>query len=85
MKSTRFTLSWQDVSKALAVMLIANIFALVMGLPEGQLPTWTQLKLNIIMSLKFSVIPYIIKNFFTDDVKSAEKVIDKAHAAADNK
>lgn len=78
MKSNKYTLTWRDVGKALVVMLIANLLGLVMGLPEGELPTWNQIKVNLIMSVKFSVIPYILKNFFTNDVPDAVKTVEKA-------
>ena len=82
MKSNRFDLTWGDIGKALFLMLIANVFALIMGLPDGDLPTWHQIKLNLIMSVKFSIIPYIIKNFISNDVPSAIKTIEKAEEKA---
>jgi hypothetical protein len=78
MQSTRFKISWRDIGKALVLTLIGNILVLIMGLPEDQLPTWLMIKTNLILSIKLVFIPYLIKNFFTDDVKVAEKVLDKA-------
>ena len=78
MKSNRYELTWRDVGKALMMMLIANLLGLVMGLPEGELPTWHQIKVNLIMSVKFSVIPYVIKNFISNDVPAAVKTVEKA-------
>lgn len=79
MKSTRFNLTWADLGKAAVITLIGNLLVLIMGLPDDQLPTWVMIKSNLILSVKLSFIPYLIKNFFTDDVKVATGVIEKAN------
>lgn len=81
----RYNLTWSDAGKALMVMLIANLLGLITGLPDDQLPTWVMIKSNLILSLKFAVVPYLIKNFLSDDVKSAQKTLEKAEARQEKK
>ena len=81
MKSTALSLKWRDAGQAILLILIGNVLALIMSIAGDQLPTWKELGSNLIMSLKFAVIPYLIKNFLSNDVAVAEKTIADAKAA----
>lgn len=71
MKSTRFSLNWRDLGKGLIVTMGAPILYYLQTL----IPLNTSPELKGLLSVLCS---YLIKNYFTDDVKVAEKVIDKA-------
>ena len=71
MKSTRFSLSLRDAGKGLIVALGAPILYYLQTL----IPIETPPEVKGIISV---FCTYIIKNFLTDDVKVAEKVIEKA-------
>ena len=86
LKSSRWTLRMRDASQAILLILIGNVLALIMSIPDDQLPTVVDIKRNLIMSIKFAAIPYILKNLMTDDVKVAVKTINTAfEKAADEK
>jgi hypothetical protein len=84
LKSTKYRSSWRDVGQALIMLVIGNTLVFISGLPNGQLPTLEDLKLTFITSIKFAVIPYLLKNFFKDDVKVAQITIEKAKEQAIN-
>lgn len=78
MKSTRYKLKWKDAVNAIILMLIANMLMIIMSAADGQFPTLEDFRLGLINSVKYAVIPYILKNFFSDDVKNAQKTLSKA-------
>ena len=71
MKSTRFSLSWRDLGKGLVVTMGAPILYYLQTL----IPLETSPELKGLISILCS---YLVKNFFTDDVKAAENTIEKA-------
>lgn len=71
MKSTRFSVSLKDAGKGLIVALGSPILYYLQTL----LPIETPPEVKGIISV---FCTYIIKNFFTDDVKAAENTIEKA-------
>lgn len=73
-----YKITWRDIGKALLLSLLGNIIVLVMSLPEDHLPTLAQIKSNLITSVKFTFLPYLLKNFFTDSVKAAEGTLIRA-------
>jgi hypothetical protein len=77
MNTKNFGLEWRDVIRAIFMTLIGNFIMLVMALPEDQLPTWLMIKSNLIVSIKGGVLPYLLMRYFTDDVKRAQKVMEK--------
>lgn len=77
MQSTKFTLKWKDAINAIIMMVIANMLMIVMAAADGKFPTSLEFKVGLINSVKFAIIPYLLKNFFTDDMKQAEKIIKK--------
>lgn len=82
-------LKWKDAINAVVMMLIGNMLLIIMQATEGEFPSLLEFKVGLINSLKYAVIPYLLKNFFTDDVKIARKTlaVDKAEkikAAAPN-
>ena len=82
MKSTALSWKLRDLGQALILILVGNILALIMSIPDDKLPTGADIVSNLITSVKFAVIPYLIKNFFTNDVAVAEKTINDAKAEA---
>lgn len=78
MKSERYKLRWKDVVNAIVMMLIANMLMVIMAAADGKFPTLNEFQVGLINSVKFAIIPYLLKNFFTDDVKVAQKTITKA-------
>jgi len=78
MKQTgRFSLKWKDALNAIIMMLIANMLMIVMAAADGKFPTLYEFKIGLISSVKFAIIPYLLKNFFTDDVKQAKNIVAK--------
>jgi len=78
MKSTRFTLQLRDFAKgALVAFGTAFLTTLTQTLSTGAMPTVAQLKISAIAGVS-SILIYLTKNYFTDDVKVAEKIIAKA-------
>ena len=55
----------------------AFLTTLTQVLNSGELPTAAQLKISAIAGIS-AILFYLLKNFFTDDVKVAEKVIVEA-------
>lgn len=80
----RYDITLRDIGKAALITLIGNLIALIVSLPEDQLPTWIQIKSNLIMSVKFGFLPYIAKQFFTDQEKAAKKTLDNAEKEEDS-
>jgi len=78
MTSTKFKISWKDAANSIIMMIIANMLMIIMAAADGKFPTTIEFKVGLINSLKFAVIPYLLKNFFTDDVKKAQITLDKA-------
>ena len=76
MKSDRFSLNWNDFLKGLIVAVIMPVLAIVQNsIAEGELTfNWRLIGLTAIGGL----VAYLIKNFLTDNVKSAEKTLEAA-------
>jgi anaerobic C4-dicarboxylate transporter len=77
MKSGRFKISWRDAINSLILMTIANLLMIIMSATQDKFPTLMEFKIGLINTIKFAVIPYLLKNFFTDDVKEAKKKLGK--------
>ena len=75
MKGTRFTINWRDAANAIVMTIIANMLMIVMAAAENKFPTQTEFKIGLINSIKYAIIPYLLKNFFTDDVKKAKSIL----------
>lgn len=73
-----FGLKWKDAVNAIILSLIANALMIVMNAAEGQFPTLAEFKLGLINTVKYAIIPYLLKNFFTDSVSQARKTISDA-------
>jgi len=84
MKQGKYTLKWKDAINAIVMILIANMLMIVMAAADGQFPTWDEFKVGFINSIKYAVIPYLLKNFFTDDVKTAQKTLAKVEETKTN-
>jgi len=73
MKSTRYSLSIRDFLKGFLIAVgTPAVYYLLSLLPVDMNP-----QLHLLLS---AFAAYLIKNFFTDDVKVAEKVLDQATA-----
>lgn len=67
----KFSLKWHDLFKS----LILAVGTPVLYLLQEMIPHW-----NISALLKVAIsalVTYLIKNFFTDDIKYAKKVLEK--------
>lgn len=73
-----YGLKWKDAINAIILSLIANALMIIMNATEGQFPTLEEFKLGLINTVKFAIIPYLLKNFFTDDIKAAQKTLSAA-------
>ena len=74
MKSTRYSLSVRDFLKGFLMAVGTPVLYMLQEL----IPNWP---LTAIEKAALSAaVTYLIKNFFTDDVKVAEKVLDQATA-----
>lgn len=78
MKSGRFKLKWKDAVNAIVMIILANMLMVVMAAAENKFPTLHEFQVGLINAIKFGVVPYLLKNFFTDDVKKAQKTLEKA-------
>jgi len=78
MKSGKFSLKWKDVLNAIVLTMLGQLLMTVSQAAEGTFPSLHDLKLSLIGSIKYAIIPYLLKNFFTDDVKQAQNTIQKA-------
>jgi hypothetical protein len=78
MKSTKFSLNLKDLGKGLVVAFGTAFFTtLTQSLTSGALPSLQQLKLSAIAGVS-AIIIYLAKNYFTDDIKQAEKTLIEA-------
>ena len=86
MKSNKFSLTWQDAGKALALTIITAFLSalwqsLEVSFNTGDwahvIPTKPQISNAGFIALNAGA-GYIIKNFFSDTVKSAEKTLEIA-------
>lgn len=74
MESTRFTLKLRDWLKGLVMAVGTPVLYLVQEL----IPNWPLTPIE--KAALSATATYLIKNFFTDDLKVAEKVLDEAEA-----
>ncbi|MES2382417.1 MAG: hypothetical protein V4538_15325 [Bacteroidota bacterium] len=49
-----------------------------MNATDGEFPTLNALWVGFVNSVKYAVIPYLLKNFFTDDIRYAQKTLSNA-------
>jgi hypothetical protein len=77
MKS-KFTLKWRDALNAIIITLIGQALLIIMQAADATFPTLEDFKIGLIGSIKFAIIPYLLKNFFTDDIKQAQKTLSDA-------
>ena len=78
MQSTKFSLQARDFAKgALVAFGTAFFTALTQSLSTGALPTGAELRVSAIAGVS-AIIIYLSKNFLTDDIKAANKILDEA-------
>ena len=84
--SNKFSLTWQDAGKALALTIITAFLSalwqsLSVSFDTGDwahvIPTKAQISIAVSIAIKAGAA-YIVKNFFSDTVKSAEKTLEIA-------
>jgi len=71
----RYSLKLRDYAKGvLMAILVPVLYVIQSSLTNGELTlNWKQIAIAALSGL----IAYLIKNFFTDDVKEAKKIIDQ--------
>lgn len=74
MKSTRFTVKLRDWLKG----LIMGVGTPVLYLLQELIPNYPLTPIEKTALSAF--VAYMLKNYFTDDIKAAEKIIEKAKA-----
>ena len=76
MKSDRFSINWNDLIKGLYMAVILPVLTTIQqSISNGELTfNWRLIGLTSLAGL----VGYIIKNFFTDNVKDAEKTLEIA-------
>lgn len=74
MKS-KFSLKWKDALNAIIITLIGQALLIIMQAADATFPTLNDFKVGLIGSIKYAIIPYLLKNFFTDDIKKAQKTL----------
>lgn len=85
MKPQKFNITLRDTISAIIIMIIGNLLMLISSAAENHFPTLQEFQNGLINSLKYAVIPYLMKKFFTDDVKEAQKIIEKEKQKEDEK
>ena len=78
MNLPNWSLKWKDAVNAIIMMIIGQALMIVMQAADAEFPSIEEFKIGLIGSIKYAVIPYILKNFFTDDIKAAQKTLSKA-------
>ncbi len=78
MKLPNWSLKWKDAISAIVITLIGQALLIIMQAADATFPSLDEFKVGIIGSIKYAVIPYLLKNFFTDDIKVAQKTLSKA-------
>lgn len=78
MKRPNWSLKWKDAINAIFITLIGQALLIVMQAADATFPTLEDFKVGLIGSVKYAVIPYLLKNFFTDDIKAAQNTLSKA-------
>lgn len=78
MKLAHMGLKWKDAINAIIMMIIGQALLIIMQAADGEFPSLNEFKIGILASVKYAVIPYILKNFFTDDIKGAQKTLAAA-------
>jgi len=76
MKSDRFSINWNDILKGIYMSVILPVLAIVQNsITNGELTfNWKLIGLTAAGGF----VGYLLKNFFTDNVKDAEKTLDIA-------
>ena len=80
MKSTMFTIKTRDLIKgAVMAVLVPVLLIIQQSIAAGDLIfNWKAIGMAAIAGL----VAYLLKNFFTDDVKASEKVLTEARQDA---
>lgn len=76
MKSDRFSINWNDLLKGLIMAVIMPVLAIIQqSISEGMLTFDWRL---IGLTAGGGLVGYLIKNFFSDNVKAAENTLEAA-------
>lgn len=78
MESQRFTLKWKDAIGSVLLIVIGNLLMIISSAAQDEFPTWHDMYVGLINSIKYGVVPFLLKRYFTDDVKVAQKTLDNA-------
>ena len=73
-----YGLKWKDAINAIILTLGGQALLIVMQAGEGKFPSLDEFKVGLISSIKYAIIPYLLKNFFTNDISAARKTISAA-------
>lgn len=79
--STRFTLQVRDFLKGAVVAVVTPVLTFLLDSLSADQFVFNEKKLYIVAISAF--IAYLLKNYFTDDVSVAQKVLDKANAKSE--
>lgn len=76
MKSDRFSINWNDFLKGLVMAVIMPVLAIIQSsISNGELTfNWKLIGLTAAGAF----VAYLIKNFFSDNIKAAEKTLEAA-------
>lgn len=78
MKLPSWSLKWKDALTAISITLIGQALLIVTQAADATFPTLEEFKIGLIGSIKYAVIPYLIKTFFTNDIKAAQNTLANA-------
>lgn len=73
-----FGLKWKDAINAIIMTLIGQALLIIMQAADAEFPSIQEFKVGLIASVKYAIIPYLLKNFFSDDIKAAQKTLSVA-------
>ena len=78
-KSTRFTLAFRDYGKAFIMAIGVPVLTFILDSLKAETFVFDWKKLGLIAVS--AGVAYLVKNFFTDDIKTAENVLTENKVA----
>ena len=75
---TGYGLKWKDAINAIIITLVGQALLIITQATDAEFPSLNEFKIGLIASVKYAIIPYLLKTFFTNDIASAQKTLSAA-------